>query len=99
VLESWKPVPVIVTDVPTGPTGGRKATTRGAAACAAGMLATSTTVTADAIARASVVPRRMERFIAITFSVPSAVASRRHPYGRVYRFESEALIGEKTPNS
>src|SRR4029078_2757310 len=72
---------------------------RGAAACAAGMLATSTTVTAEAIATTSVVPRRMNRFITTTFSVPSAVASRRHPYGTLYRSGRMGLIGEKPLDS
>jgi hypothetical protein len=51
-LESAKPVPVIVTDVPVGPVSGRKTTTTGGSARAAG----ATTISAPATASATVAP-------------------------------------------
>ncbi len=57
-LESAKPVPVIVTDVPVGPVTGRKTTTRGAAAPAAGATASSAPANASASATPTVAVRR-----------------------------------------
>jgi hypothetical protein len=63
-LESSKPVPVIVTDVPVGPVMGRKTTTRGAAARAAGATASSAPANASASAAPTVAVLRCQLYIA-----------------------------------
>jgi hypothetical protein len=57
-LESAKPVPVIVTDVPVGPVRGRKTTTTGGSARAAGAITTSAPATASARVAPTVAVRR-----------------------------------------
>jgi len=64
-LESWNPVPVIVTDVPTGPVNGRKAKTVGLRACAAVRLVSSTAVSVRESVRRNV-PKRLAARIVCT---------------------------------